>query len=258
MGDPRRTLSYAPGPRELVAGKPPFMATSTNSTSRPERSPSASANSTVGAPSLGNLLVLPRTFVGDDAALVAALREGHLGAKAEFFGRYAAQVERIITHVIGYDRDLPDILQETFSGAVSSLHLLESPSALRPWLFRIATLSARKTLRSRSRRAWLRFFVDADDEARHEPAAPQFDPDDARAVQAVYKILARLPADQHIAFALRFIDGMDLAETAAACDVSIATIKRRLKRAEERFLVAAKKDPRLSEWLERGSRWTKT
>ena len=36
------------------------------------------------------------------------------------------------------------------------------------------------------------------------------------------------PADERIAFSLRFIDGMELTEAASACGCSLATIKRRL------------------------------
>lgn len=202
-----------------------------------------------------NVVVLPRTFCGDDAALVSAMRAGHPGAKAEFFNRYAPQVERIITHVIGFDRELSDILQETFTKAVAAIDQLKSPASLKPWLFRVAAMSARKTLRSRARHKWLCFLSDAEDESHHEPVAGISDPDDARAVSSVYRILNDLPTDERIAFALRFIEGMELAEVATTSAVSLATIKRRIKRAEVRFLAAAQRDPTLSEWLERGSRW---
>src|SRR6185503_19301657 len=111
-------------------------------------------------------VVVPMAFSGDDAALVVALRDHHPGAKAAFFQRYAPYVERVITRVIGYDRELADILQETFLNALASLHTLKDTRAFRPWLAQVTTLTARKVLRTRSRRRWLRLFVDADDEAR--------------------------------------------------------------------------------------------
>jgi RNA polymerase sigma-70 factor (ECF subfamily) len=58
-----------------------------------------------------------------------------------------------------------------------------------------------------------------------------------------------LPADERIPFALRFIDGMELTEVARACTVSLATIKRRLSRAEQRFTAFAALEPALAEWL---------
>jgi RNA polymerase sigma-70 factor (ECF subfamily) len=83
-------------------------------------------------------------------------------------------------------------------------------------------------------------------------AAP---PEVLDALRATYAALDKLPADERIAFALRFIDGMELTEVAAACDTSLATIKRRLARAGARFEVEARKHPVLEAWLEGGSRW---
>jgi DNA-directed RNA polymerase specialized sigma24 family protein len=51
------------------------------------------------------------------------------------------------------------------------------------------------------------------------------------------------------------VQGLDVKETARLCGISEATVKRRYARAEERFVKMARKDPMLSEWLERGTRW---
>jgi RNA polymerase sigma-70 factor (ECF subfamily) len=194
-------------------------------------------------------------FLGDDVALVEALREHHPGAKAALVERYAPLVERIITHVIGFDRELADIVQDVFLSALGSIHKLQDPRALRPWLSRVATATARKALRSRMRRGWLRLFLDADEERRWEPPAAGLDADVLAALAAVYAVLQRLPADDRIAFCLRFVDGMELTEVADACGVSLATIKRRLVRAEQRFAAAARQRPELADWMKEGSRW---
>ena len=64
-----------------------------------------------------------------------------------------------------------------------------------------------------------------------------------------------LPDDERMAFSLRFISEMQLTEVAAACRVSLATVKRRLARAESRFVDAAKDHPALRERLQNGGRW---
>ena len=201
--------------------------------------------------------VIPLVFSGDDAALVAAVKAGHIAARAALFQRHARFVERVITHVIGFDREFPDILQEVFLSALASIHTLRDARLLEPWLFRVATLTARKVLRRRSRRNWLRLFIDSDEESRWEHENGRNDPstESRRALGAVYGVLERLPADERIAFALRYIQGMELSEVGEACDVSLATVKRRLRRAEQRFTRAAHKHPELREWLEAGARW---
>ncbi len=200
-------------------------------------------------------VVLPLAFSGDDTALLAALRDHHPGAKAAFFHRHAAYVERVITRVIGFDRELSDIVQDVFLNALSSIRTLRDAGALRPWLAQVATLTARKVLRTRSRRRWLRLFVDLEDEQSVERATSGTDLATLRALGAVYAVLEELPADEHIAFALRFIEGMEIAEVAAACRVSLSTAKRRLQRAERCFLDKAQRRPELGDWLGRGERW---
>ncbi|HET9956022.1 MAG TPA: RNA polymerase sigma factor [Polyangiaceae bacterium] len=206
-------------------------------------------------PSASPVVTLPVGFAGDDIALVAAIREGRPAAKAEFFNRYVRDVERMLTHILGPDRELADVLQETYTRAFASLPSLKNPSALKPWLFGVASRTAQKLLRARARRAWLRYFVDDAEEARYEPVTTGLDPQTLHAVHAVYGILDQLPTDQRVAFSLRFIDSMELTEMAEVLGVSLSTAKRRIARAQARFVAAASKNRILSEWLERGGRW---
>jgi RNA polymerase sigma-70 factor (ECF subfamily) len=67
--------------------------------------------------------------------------------------------------------------------------------------------------------------------------------------------LGQLPVDERMAFALRYIEGMTLPDAVEACETSLATLKRRLARAEKQFLEAAGKRPVLTHWLEEGTRW---
>ena len=95
--------------------------------------------------------------------------------------------------------------------------------------------------------------MDAGDRRAH--GAPGIDDEVLDAYRRTYLLLDRLPADERIAFALRYIEGMELAQVAVVCDVSLATIKRRLGRAEQRFTAGARGDAVLCRWLEAGGRW---
>ena len=75
------------------------------------------------------------------------------------------------------------------------------------------------------------------------------------ALEETYRVLDLMPADERIAFALRFVEGMELTEVADACGVSLATIKRRLSRAETRFVAMAGRREPLREWLGSSARW---
>lgn len=199
----------------------------------------------------GGVLELP--VPDSDAGLVAALRSGRQAAKAALFDRYGRHVQRVLTRVMGPDPDIPDLLQDVFVSALESIDRLEDPSSLRPWLSRIAVYTARGRIRRRVR--WRFVRSDPLDEMV-EVEAHLASAEVSEALRATYKALHQLPADERIAFALRFIDGMELTEVANASGVSLATIKRRLAKAQRRFVDLARRDPSLQEWLTRGARWT--
>ncbi len=188
----------------------------------------------------------------DDRALVHALQEGHPAAKVELFERYVRHVERILARVLGHDPELADILHEVFVRSLSAIDTLEDAGALQGWLTGIAVLTAREHIRRRIRGRWLRFFAPAD-LPDVEDAAP--DAEGREALRATYRVLDRLASDDRVAFALRHIEGLELRDVAAACNVSLNTIKRRLARAERRFSALAAREPSLRAWSERGARW---
>ena len=95
----------------------------------------------------------------------------------------------------------------------------------------------------------------ADDVVVGEDVAVGTDDESREVLRHTYALLDLLPADQRIAFTLRFFEGMELTEIAGACGVSLATVKRKLARAEHRFLLLASKQPALQERIERSERW---
>lgn len=186
-------------------------------------------------------LPIPET----DAALVAAIRAGRRAGAEALFDRYAQHVERVLLRVLGPDQDLSDLVQDVFVAAFEALDKLQDPSALRGWLAQIAVYKARGRIRRRMRWRLLSFRPFDELDEYHAPAVSS---DVTEAVRATYRILDRLPTDERIAFALRFIESMQLTEVASACGVSLATIKRRLSRAQKRFLELSAQEPSLAEW----------
>jgi RNA polymerase sigma-70 factor (ECF subfamily) len=83
-------------------------------------------------------------------------------------------------------------------------------------------------------------------------AAPVEDHEARNLLEKVYGLLDKLPADERIAFTLRYIDERPLLEVAEVCDCSLATIKRRIARAEQRFARLASRDAAMAERLVRG------
>lgn len=177
---------------------------------------------------------------------MASLREGSPTAGRDLVDAYGGYVRKVLMRMLGPDRDLDDLAQDVFVLALESLHKLENPHALRGWLAQIAVFRARRCLRGRKQWRILRFFA-PEEMPPGRASTPDFEASEA--LRAAYRLLASLHVDERIAFALRFVEGMELAEVAAACRVSLATAKRRLARAEARFVELARHEPALAEWL---------
>jgi len=168
------------------------------------------------------------------------------------YDRYAGPVRLMLRSILGPDDDVPDLLQEVFIRAMDRIGNVREADRLGAWLTTIAVFVGRAHIRLRSRRKWLRLFSPERTAPRqlHQPPS-----DVRRALRDVYAVLDDMPVVPRMAFVLRYIHGATLVEVAEACDASLATIKRRLSRAERHFLNAVRQRPELAGWLEEGTRW---
>jgi RNA polymerase sigma-70 factor, ECF subfamily len=192
----------------------------------------------------GRLLRLP--LPESDAALVAAVRGGSREAREEIVRRCAGDVERILHRLLGPDPEIEDLVHEVFVAAFVSIEQLREPHAFRSWLVSIAVRKARKLIARRKRWSFIRSVAPGE---LPEQEATTSSADVSEALRSTYRILAQLPVDDRIAFALRQVDGMELTAVAEATDVSLATAKRRIGRARRRFVQLARKHEVLAPWV---------
>jgi len=196
----------------------------------------------------------PRTEpAASDAAIVAELRAGARAAAALLFDRYGGHVDRLLWSLLGPEPEAEDLLHEVFLRALAGIGDLEDPSRLRSWLTGIAVHTAREWIRKKVRRSWLRFVQEVP-ELEVASASEEV----TEATRRTFAVLSAMGADERVVFSLRFIEGMEMAEIAVACDVSVSTAKRRLKDAEKHFLARARHEPALKSWIEEGGRWATT
>jgi RNA polymerase sigma-70 factor (ECF subfamily) len=187
----------------------------------------------------------------DDAGcerLVAGLRAREPWASAALVHRYRGHVRRVLMRLLGSDEpgDAGELVQDVFVRAWRGVGRLERPQALKAWLTHIAVFTARGAIRRRRRRRWLTLFAEVP-----EPEVAWAGPEMKEAAHAVYQIFERMPDDERIPFAFRNLEGASLEETAEACGMSFATVRRRLARAERRFHKLAREYEALTPWLER-------
>jgi RNA polymerase sigma-70 factor (ECF subfamily) len=191
-------------------------------------------------------------FLGDDVAFLAALRAGDPAATAALYDAHHRSVLTVLARILGADSELGDILHDVFVRALRGVRSVRDTQLLAPWLRQIAVCTAMDCLRRRSRRRWLRYV--APDELT-EPAIVPANSEAREAMRRVYRILDAFPPEERVAFSLRVLAGLELTAVAAAANCSLATIKRRLGRAEQRFAAQAQQDEVLAQWLAEGNRW---
>ncbi len=176
-----------------------------------------------------------------DEELVLRARDDDRGAKQQLFTRYVRRTSGIVHRLMGQDRDLEDLVQDSFVQAFDKLHTLADPRAFGPWLFRIATGRVVDTLRRRSllRRIGLWPKEALDTEKLISTAASA---EITAELQAVYSVLERFPADERVALVLRRVEELTLEEIASYTGWSLATVKRQLVRAELRLQALTEKE----------------
>lgn len=187
--------------------------------------------------------------------LVRGLAAREVWAERALLESYTAHVERVVARITGdTSADLDDRVQEVFIRVMDKLGGLRDPESLPGFVTQVAVFVAREALRSKRRRSWLRFFAPEELPEVHAPAASD---EVASAMAAFYRLADRLDHDERIAFLLRHVEGMELTEVADACDVSLATVKRRLASAERLFKERAADVPDLEPWMNGSRKWAK-
>lgn len=167
-----------------------------------------------------------------DAQLVILGARGEVSALEQLYRRHAAFAIHLATRIEGSARDVEDIVHDAFLRAFERLGDLVEPSAFRSWLGSIVV----HKVRSRMRRARLLGLLGMGKSS--EPvdldalASPAASPHARAQIAQIYALLQTLPADDRIAWILRSVEGHDLETVAQMTDCSLATVKRRISRAQ--------------------------
>lgn len=170
--------------------------------------------------------------VADDGDLVGRARAGDPVAFERLFEQYHTPVLNYLHRMVG-DRALAeDLTQDAFVKAYRALPGTRPDLAFKAWLYRIATNTAISHLRRRKVVRWVPFLAGQDystGESIERSIGRKHD---------VEKALAQLPQHYVAVLLLRHYQGLSLAETAQALDISDNAAKLRLFRARKAFAAA--------------------
>ncbi len=183
-----------------------------------------------------------------DAVLLREIVEGRPTAIAELFDRYGGLVRRMLTRTLGTAHDVDDLAQETFLTVIRRCRTLRDINAFDSFVIGIAIRVAKNEVRKRR----LRRLVGLE-QANDVPAPPSHDPIAREGIRRLYRALDRLDAGSRVLFVLRHVEELELTELAKAEGCSLATVKRRLARADQRFESIAAGDPLLRTFLRRNT-----
>ena len=132
-------------------------------------------------------------------------------------------------------QDVEDLMQETYINAYSSLSKFENRSSFKTWIIKIMLNQCHHKSKKFSYKN-----EKPNEVSSNENIIPMFssniDPNKAvsnkELKQIIENAIIQIPTDYRLVFSLRELNGLSIAETAEALDISPANVKVRLNRAK--------------------------
>jgi RNA polymerase sigma-70 factor (ECF subfamily) len=181
-----------------------------------------------------------RKAIDPDTALVEQLRRDDGGAAEALVDTYGSRVYRLAVRVTGNASDAQEVVQDALWTVVRKIDTFRGDSAFGSWLYRIVANAAYQKVRSRRRHPEVSlddvppaFHEDGEHVAPIDDWSPKVnDPCHQTEVRrALTAALDALPADARTAVVLRDVEGLSMAEVAAALGLTISNAKTRVHRA---------------------------
>ena len=168
-----------------------------------------------------------------DADLVARALDGERWGREMLYRRHAGSLLALTTRLLRNRSEAEEVVQDTFVTGFEQLPTLRDPAAVRPWLGQIAVSLVRRRIRRGKLTRLLGLDRGADDATLASLAARDVGPDQLVELRLVDRLLAEMRTELRLAWMLRRVEGLELAEVASLCGCSLATAKRRISDADE-------------------------
>jgi RNA polymerase sigma-70 factor (ECF subfamily) len=183
----------------------------------------------------------PRKASDPDAALLAKLRRGDVGAAEALVGAYGDRVYRLAVGITGNASDAEEVVQDALWTVSRKIDTFRGEAVFGSWVFRIVANAAYEKLwRGRSRRSdvsWDDVAPVFDEKGQHADSAGDWsgrltDP----AIEGELKTIlgaaiSELPVDCRTAFLLHDVEGLSSLEIAETLHVRLGAIKSRVHRS---------------------------
>jgi RNA polymerase sigma-70 factor (ECF subfamily) len=164
----------------------------------------------------------------DESRLVERARQGDDQAFAALFEQFHAPILNYLHRMVSDRAVAEDLTQDTFIKAYKALPGTKPDLAFKAWLYRIATNTAISHLRRGKIVKWLPFVTDPEQRGERLERSVTRHTD-------ISVALEQLPKHYASVLLLRHYQGLSLAETAEALDITENAAKLRLFRARKAF-----------------------
>lgn len=235
---PLRLVERASTARPALASEPEIGAV--ESASSPNEPPNTSsgtrwAEASAGAqrPKAARSQALESLLALSDGRLVPLALSGDPLAQEALYRKHASFAIHLATRIEGSTRDVEDVVHDAFIKALTRLADLADPQAFRSWLGSIVVHAVRSRLRRARLMSMLGLSRGADPIEIDSVASCEASPHTRAQLAQIYALLRTLPTDERIAWTLRYVEGNELDIVARLTDCSLATVKRRISRAQK-------------------------
>lgn len=175
---------------------------------------------------------LPQPDEPSDAQLVARAIDGDRWAEEAIYRRYVHRVTTVAARLSRCRTDVEDIVQDVFLTAFRELRTLRTPERLGPWLAASTVHRVHKLFRRRRLQRLLGLDRSVNDESLVDQARDDTSPEVRAELALLDRVLDRLGHEDRMAWVLRHLLGYQVAEVAELTQCSLATVHRRLARAQ--------------------------
>ena len=193
-------------------------------------------------------LVPLNEVTGEPESLIERARTGDPDAFRELFARHKSRVASVVFRFVGQSAEVDDIVQDVFLQVHRNLHKFRGDSRFTTWLYRVTANTAKMHLRRKASRPRVSPGAEVPEVPRD--AAPPEMPDEVFArqqrVDALYRLLARLPEKKRLVIVLHDLEGLPTKEIAEIVESPVVTVRTRLHYARRELLGMLRDEPALA------------
>lgn len=150
--------------------------------------------------------------------------------------KYRQGIYKFLAHMIGDDAIAEDLTQETFVNAWQKLGTLKDENMMKSWLYQIARNKARDHFRRERLKKWIPWSEKLESVWDASPLKVAGPEEHIPEMHEVQRILMQLHLEERESLWLYHIEGWKQGMIAKVFCVSEREVRRRLKRAENKFI----------------------